>query len=176
MDLVVAVLAVAVVVLTAAFIIVVRALVRRLDAAEEHVGAAQERAARAPDRSRAVNMGKIGEQFAPLLPDFMYAVKYLQWVGGKVDAIVWNGLEASKSGLCSPDKIEVVLLEVKTGKYARLDQDQRLIRDAVRAGRVRFDELKLRPDLESVVPTPELMHAPQPIRTDVDTEQALGTE
>jgi predicted Holliday junction resolvase-like endonuclease len=149
-DLVVLGLAAALLMLGATFILVARALLRRVDAAEERVQAAEDRAARAPKLSRAVNLGKIGEQVAPLLPGFCYDVKDVQWVGGKVDAIVWNGLEAAKSGTGSAEDIEVVPLEVKTGKYARVDEDQRLIRDAVKAGRVRFDVF--RPVLEPEVP------------------------
>jgi predicted Holliday junction resolvase-like endonuclease len=102
-------------------------------------------------------MGKIGEQVAPFLPGFSYDVKDVQWVGGKVDAIVWKGLEAVKSGQGSPDDIEVVLLEIKTGKYARVEDDQRLIRAAVKAGRVGFDVFHFRPEPEDASPSIEVM-------------------
>jgi predicted Holliday junction resolvase-like endonuclease len=147
----VAVLAAALVLLGTAFVLVVRWLFGRIDAAEKRVQAAEDRADRAPKLSRAINMGKIGEQFAPLLPSFPYDFKDVQWVGGKVDAIVWKGLEAVKSGTGSADDVEVILLEVKTGKYARLDDDQRVIRDAATAGRMRFDTFHLRPELEAAV-------------------------
>jgi predicted Holliday junction resolvase-like endonuclease len=150
-NLAVVILAVALVLLGAAFILVVRALLKRIDAADERARAADERASRAPKLSRAVNMGKISEQISPLLPGFPFEVKDVQWVGGKVDAIVWNGLEAVKSGQGSPDDIEVVLLEVKTGRYARVDEDQRLIRKAADAGRVRFEVFHFRPELAPVI-------------------------
>jgi len=165
-DLAVVVLAVALVVLGAAFILVVSYLLKRIDAAEERVQDAEERADRAPKLSRAVNMGKIGEQFAPLMPGFPYDFKDVQWVGGKVDAIVWNGLEAVKSGQGSPDDIEVVLLEVKTGKYARLDDHQRLIRAAVDAGRTCFEVYRLRPELEATLPRIEVIASPEYILPD----------
>jgi len=145
----VAVLAAALLLLGTAFVLVVRWLLKRIDAAEKRVQVAEDRADRAPKLSRAINLGKIGEQFAPLLPSFPYDFKDVQWVGGKVDAIVWRGLEAVKSGMGSADDIEVVLLEVKTGKHARLDDDQRLIRDAANAGRVRFEMFHVRPELEA---------------------------
>jgi predicted Holliday junction resolvase-like endonuclease len=135
--------------LAAAFILVAKALLWRLDAAEQRVQAAEHRAAQAPKLSRAVTLGKIGEQVAALLPGFRYDVKDVQWVGGKVDAIVWSGLEAARCGTGPAEDIEVVLLEVKTGKYARAGEDQRLIRDAIKAGRVRFDVF--RPVLEPPV-------------------------
>ena len=147
MELLVVALAVALMLMAAAFIIVVRALLRRVDAAEQRAHAAEDRADQAPERSRAVNMGKISEQLAPLLPGFGHDLKDVQWIGGKVDAIVWHGLEAAKSGAGSPDDIEIVFLEVKTGK-ARVDSDQRLIRAATEAGRVRFEVFRFRPELE----------------------------
>jgi predicted Holliday junction resolvase-like endonuclease len=115
-------------------------------------------------------MGKISEQFAPLLPGFAYDIKDVQWVGGKVDAIVWNGLEAAKSGQGSPDDIEVVLLEVKTGKHAQLDKDQRLIRDVVKAKRVRFDVFRFQPVPEVSISLAEAIANPEFIPPGSDTE------
>lgn len=163
------------VLLAAVFILVVKVLLARLDTSEKRAQKAEERAARAPKLSRAVNMGKIGEQVAPLLPGFSYDVKDFQWVGGKVDAIVWNGLEASKSGECSPDDIEIVLLEVKTGKYARLDEDQRLIRDAAKAGRVRFEVFKFRPELDAALSTEALASSELTLHIG-DERRAIMTE
>lgn len=168
------VLAVALVLLIVAFVLVVRYLCKRIDAAEAHARDADERATRAPALSRAVNLGKIGEQFAPLLPGFVYNIKDMQWVGGKVDAIVWNGLEAVKSGQGSPEDIEVVLLEIKTGKYARVDDDQRLIRAAVDAGRVRFDLYRFRPQPETWVTMIESVASPELILPDDGVECPSG--
>jgi predicted Holliday junction resolvase-like endonuclease len=180
-DLAVVVLAVALVILGVAFILVVRYLLKRIDDGEKRAQDAEKRADRAPKLSRAINMGKIGEQFAPLLPGFPYAFKDVQWVGGKVDAIVWNGLEAVKSGQGSPDEVEVVLLEVKTGNHARLDGDQRLIRAAAEAGRMRFEEFRFRPELEDdmlpieVIANPEfILLDGDPERADSDPDQELG--
>jgi predicted Holliday junction resolvase-like endonuclease len=188
-NLAVVVLAVALVLLGAAFILVVRALIRRIDAAEERTRAAEERAARAPELSRAVNMGKITEQIAPLLPRFGYDIKDVQWVGGKVDAIVRNGLEAIKSGQGSPGDIEIVLLEVKTGRHARVGEDQRLIRKAADAGRVRFDVYHFRPDripiiLESEDVPPGMAAIDEEFEaemipvddTDWDSDEKLGSD
>jgi len=94
-------------------------------------------------RSRTGNLAKAAERVAPLLPGFDYDPADVQWVGGTVDCIVWHGLSRDDA------KVEVVLLDVKTGK-AVLNQRQRRIRDAVREGRVRFEEF--RPQL----PEPQL--------------------
>ena len=79
-----AALAVALVLMAAAFIVVVRVLLRRIDAAEQQAHAAEDRADQAPERSRAVNMGKISEQLAPLLPGFGHDFKDVQWIGGRL--------------------------------------------------------------------------------------------
>lgn len=85
----------------------------------------------ASDRSvRSVNLGLISEQLAPALPGFPYNVKDARWLGGTVDMIVWDGLEDGRD-------VEVVFLEIKTGKE-RLRPRQRRIKAAVDAGRVSF--------------------------------------
>jgi predicted Holliday junction resolvase-like endonuclease len=40
-----------------------------------------------------VHIGKSSEQLAPLLAGLSYNLKDVQWVGGTLDAIVWDGLE-----------------------------------------------------------------------------------
>lgn len=87
-------------------------------------------------KSRSVHMGKISEQIAPMLPDFPYHPRDVQWVGGTVDAIIWHGLESDA------DEIDIVFLDVKTGS-ARISHRQRLIRAAIEAGRVKFEVYRL---------------------------------
>jgi hypothetical protein len=53
-------------------------------------------------------------------------------VGGTIDAIVWDGVEEKR------DDLDIVFLDVKTGQ-ARLNDRQRRIQDAAKAGRVRFE-------------------------------------
>ena len=84
-------------------------------------------------------------------------MKDVQWVGGKVDAIVWNGLDNVKSEYGLANEVEIVLLEVKIGAHASLDRDQRLIRRAARAGRVRFDVFEYRPEPDPVGTSMDVM-------------------
>jgi predicted Holliday junction resolvase-like endonuclease len=56
----------------------------------------------------------------------------VQWVGGTVDAIVWDGLEEKR------DDLDIVFLDVKTGQ-SRLNDRQRRVQDAAEARRVRFE-------------------------------------
>jgi hypothetical protein len=125
-------------VLAAAAIVVLLVQVRRLT---RQVGEfpAREAEIRADSkkRSRTKHMASISEQLAPLLPGFRYNPRDVQWIGGggAVDAIVWNGLEAGTD-------IEIVFLDVKVGRFARLTDNQRRIRDAIMWKRVAFDEYR----------------------------------
>lgn len=119
-----------------------RGLQRRL---EDVLSQASIRERNAIAKSRVGHVAKITEQFAPLLPGFpSYNVKDIQWVGGAVDIIVWDGLEDGGD-------VNVVLLDVKTGR-ASVNSRQRRIRDAVRAGRVTFEVFSFRPQQPAAAP------------------------
>jgi predicted Holliday junction resolvase-like endonuclease len=111
-------------------------------------------------QSRAVHLGGIAEQIAPLLPGFPYDPKDCRWAGQPIDMIVFDGLEGGGD-------INVVFLEIKTGKAQR-NKHQRWVKAAVDAGQVRFAEY--RPDrqwAEVAVVAPE----PEPaLATDEDEE------
>lgn len=85
--------------------------------------------------SRATLRGQVAEQLAPLLPGFDYSLDDARFLGAPVDYVVFDGYG-------DDDEVEVVFVEVKTGN-ARLSRGERRIRDAVRAGRVRFETLRL---------------------------------
>jgi predicted Holliday junction resolvase-like endonuclease len=87
-------------------------------------------------RSRAVHLGGIAEQIAPLLPGFPYDPKDCRWAGQPIDMIVFDGLEGGGD-------LNVVFLEIKTGQSQR-QKTQRRVKAAVDAGRVQFREY--RPD------------------------------
>jgi Holliday junction resolvase-like endonuclease len=96
-------------------------------------------------KSRVGHVAKIIEQLAPLLPGFPdYNVKDVQWVGGVVDMIVWDGLEDGRD-------VTVVLLDIKTGR-ASANARQRKVRDAVEAHRVQFRVVPFRPAQAVTVP------------------------
>jgi predicted Holliday junction resolvase-like endonuclease len=119
-----------------------RSIQRRLEGVLSQAG---DRERNAVAKSRVGHVAKITEQFAPLLPGFPnYNVKDVQWVGGAVDMIVWDGLEDGRD-------VNVVLLDIKTGR-ASVNSRQRRIRDAVRAGRVRFEVFSFRPEQAAAVP------------------------
>lgn len=87
------------------------------------------------EQSRAVLKGQIGEQLAPLLPGFEFSLADARFLGAPIDYVVFDGYSDG-------DDVEVVFVEVKSGN-ARLSSGERRVRDAVRAGRVRFCTLRL---------------------------------
>jgi len=90
----------------------------------------------AVERSRAVIAGKVSEHVVPYLPDFAYNPKDARFVGSPVDFVVFDGLDEGELR-------RVVLLEVKTGDGAQLTRRERQIRDAVAAGRVEWQSIRV---------------------------------
>lgn len=82
-------------------------------------------------QSRAVLGGLVSEQIAPLLPDFPFDPGDCRFVGKPVDFIVFKGMNEQNIS-------EVIFLEVKSGAAKSLNQQEKRLRDAVRAGRVRW--------------------------------------
>lgn len=93
-------------------------------------------------RSRAVLKGKMAEQVAPLLPGFAYWPSDARFMGDPVDYIVFNGYSDCKDNHSDGRDIEVVILDIKQGKSV-LTREQRRIADAVAAGRVRFEVVRI---------------------------------
>ncbi len=88
----------------------------------------------AASRSRSVVTGKVLEHLAPWLEGFPYNPREARFLGAPVDFVVFAGLE--QGGVR-----EVVFVEVKTGS-ATLSARERGVRDAIAAGRVRFEEFR----------------------------------
>jgi predicted Holliday junction resolvase-like endonuclease len=88
-------------------------------------------------QSQAVISGKVYEQLLPYLPDFPFNPKDVRFIGSPVDLVVFDGLDRGTVG-------RVVFVEVKTGQ-AQLTSRERQVRDAVRAGRVEWTELRRDP-------------------------------
>jgi predicted Holliday junction resolvase-like endonuclease len=84
-------------------------------------------------QSRAVLGGLVSEQLAPLLPGFPYDPGDCRFVGKPVDFIVFKGMNQK-------DISEVIFLEVKSGAAKALNDQEKKLRDAVQAGRVRWVE------------------------------------
>jgi predicted Holliday junction resolvase-like endonuclease len=92
-------------------------------------------------RARSVLKGKIGEQLAPLLPEFLALCNPsdARFIGSPIDYLIFKNMTVEE------DKelpIEVILLDVKTGKSG-LSKIQKRIQEAIENGRVRFHTLQL---------------------------------
>lgn len=87
-------------------------------------------------RSQSVIAGKATEHLAPLLPGFEFDPRDARFLGSPIDFIVFDGLSEGEIQ-------EIVFIEVKTGPWAALSTRERLVRDAVEAGRVRFLEVRV---------------------------------
>ncbi|MDR0668782.1 MAG: hypothetical protein LBF95_01755 [Treponema sp.] len=85
-------------------------------------------------QSRAVLGGLVSEQIAPLLPGFPYDPGDCRFVGKPVDFIVFKGMNQKNI-------TEVIFLEVKSGTAKSLNDQEKRLREAVLAGRVRWVEV-----------------------------------
>jgi len=91
------------------------------------------------ERSQAVTVGKVTEHIAPYLPDFCYSPKDARFIGSPVDFVVFDGLNDGPV-------TQIVFVEVKSGGSV-LTTRERQVRDAVKAGRVRWEELRVSSEL-----------------------------
>ena len=85
-------------------------------------------------RSRSILGGLAAEQLAPYLPGFPFDPTEVRFIGRPVDFIAFVGASAGKIE-------EVVFVEVKSGK-ASLSSIELSLREAIRGGRVRWDEYR----------------------------------
>lgn len=93
------------------------------------------------DKSRAVLKGKIGEQMAPILPEFRYNPADARFIGSPVDYIIFDGYSEAKDGRGQIRRI--VLMDVKTGA-AKLSPIEKKVRDAVDARAIEWETLELK--------------------------------
>ena len=106
-----------------------------------------EESADAVDTSRAVLKGKIAEQIAPLLPDFLakYNPADARFIGSPIDYLIFRNMS---KGNDSGNPIEIVLLDVKTGS-AGLNPIQKKIETAAAEKRICFEILRMNEPAQS---------------------------
>ena len=102
------------------------------------------------DRSRTSLKGKIGEQMAPLLPEFIanYEPADARFIGTPIDYVIFKNMSKNSSETKEP--LEIVMLEVKSGNSS-LTKIEKAVKDAVDSQRVRFETLKIQTDTSGVV-------------------------
>jgi predicted Holliday junction resolvase-like endonuclease len=87
--------------------------------------------------SRSTVNGKIQEQLVPIFPEFFsqFNPGDARFLGGPIDYVILDGLD---EGVVD----RVVFVEVKTSR-GRLSSSEYRVRDAIEAGRVEFQILRL---------------------------------
>jgi predicted Holliday junction resolvase-like endonuclease len=116
--------------LGAALVFVVAYTLGRLTAALRFRSRAREIRADTARRQRAVVGGQVSEQLAPYFPDFPFSPSEARFIGKPVDFLVFVGMDRKHIE-------KVVFVEVKTGS-GRLSSQERLLREAIDAGRVEW--------------------------------------
>ena len=96
----------------------------------------------AAERSRYVLKGKIAEHMVPLFSDvFPFDPSDARFIGAPIDYLIFDGYTAVKDDK-SEQPITVILADIKTGN-ATLNKTERKIKEAVEAGRVRWETIHL---------------------------------
>lgn len=108
----------------------------------EHQQALAQAQKRSVNTSRAVLKGKMAEQLAPIMPQFEYLPSDAKFLGNPVDYVVFDGYTDLRDGEGRPEDIEIVLIDIKSGG-ARLTKGQVAIAQAIQAGRVRFETVRI---------------------------------
>lgn len=108
----------------------------------EHQQALAQAQKRSVNTSRAVLKGKMAEQLAPIMPQFEYLPSDAKFLGDPVDYVVFDGYTDLRDGEGRAEDIEIVLIDIKSGR-ARLTKGQVAIAQAIQAGRVRFETVRI---------------------------------
>ena len=96
----------------------------------------------AAQRSRYVLKGKIAEHMVPLFSDvFPFDPSDARFIGAPIDYLIFDGYTAVKDAH-SDKPITVILADIKTGA-AKLNKTERKIKEAVEAGRVRWETIRM---------------------------------
>ncbi len=113
---------------------------RRL--AEQHQKAIEQARRQSVEQSRHTLKGQISEQLVPLLAGFEFFPADARFIGHPIDYVVFHGYTDLRDGDGRADQLEVVLLDIKRN-MAALTKEQRAILEAVRAGRVSFQIVRV---------------------------------
>ncbi len=91
------------------------------------------------ESSRYALRGQVTEELIPLAEGFPYKLSDCKFFGQPIDYVVFQGLSDFRDG--KGEEISIIIADVKTGN-AKLSRTQRGIRDAILAGRIKFETWK----------------------------------
>lgn len=92
---------------------------------------------------RSVLKVQIGEQFTPFITDFPYNPSDCRFMGEPIDYVIFQNLHECADGNVPIEDVQLIIAEVKTGN-ARLNQRQKIIKQAIQNGQVSFRELRIK--------------------------------
>lgn len=96
-------------------------------------------------RTPAVADGKLNGPLIPVLPNFHYNPKDTRFIGSPVDFVVFDGLNNGDGNhIC-----EIVFVEIKS-RTSDLARSEKLVKDAINAGRVKWVEYSANYDLQQL--------------------------
>lgn len=98
------------------------------------------------DTQRSITKGDINEQVSPYMPEFSskYAASDARFLGSPIDFVIFKNMSQYKTKTKALDiPIDVILVEVKTGKNKTLTQKEKAIKIACEEGRVSFDQIDI---------------------------------
>ena len=95
------------------------------------------------DKSQSVTMGKMTEHMVPYLPGFGFNPTDARFIGSPIDLVVFDGLGDG-------DVRKIVFVEIKTG-ISTLSTRERIVRDAIIAGKIEWMEVKVNLENPDVV-------------------------
>ena len=90
--------------------------------------------------------GKINEQLAPYMPEFSekYDASDARFLGSPIDFVIFKNMSQYDNKTKALDlPIDVILIDIKTGKSRRLTEKEKAIKIACEEGRVSFDQIDI---------------------------------
>lgn len=97
------------------------------------------------DRSRATIKGQVSEQLVPLLPGFEFHPSDARFIGHPIDYVIFDGYTRLKDENGNPEDLQILILDIKRN-MARLTREQLAIAQAIQAGRVKFQVVRIGED------------------------------
>ena len=90
--------------------------------------------------------GKVIEQLSPYMPEFFekYAASDARFLGSPIDFVIFKNMSQYDNKTKALDlPIDVILIDIKTGKSRRLTEKEKAIKIACEEGRVSFDQIDI---------------------------------
>lgn len=113
-----------------------------LEFAEEKRQAVEDAKKRSRTSQRNQIKGQMGERFTPFMQGFEYNPSDCRFLGEPIDYVIFNNLHECSEGRVPLEAVELIIVDVKTGN-ARLSLRQKIMREVINNGQVRFETLRI---------------------------------